>query len=74
MGEKRTWSVPVYTFATTALDFTTDIDPIADPEGFEEAFMGANPDFPSTNSTNRFDLGEWELTKSDDGTPEVTES
>ncbi len=72
MGEKRTWSVPVFTYATTAIEFLTDIDPIADPEGFKAAFDAVGFDFPRVNMSNDFDMeGEWEISCRKDGTPDV---
>lgn len=74
MGEKRVrvWSVPVYTYATTTREFSTDIDPNEDPAGFMEAFDSAGLDFPSVNISNDFDMeGEWEISLRPDGSPDV---
>jgi hypothetical protein len=71
VGEKRTWSVPVYTFATTAVAFTTDIDPVTDPDAFKEAFDDAGFDLPTANASNGFELAEWEISCGADGTPDV---
>jgi hypothetical protein len=71
VGEKRTWSVPVYTFATTAVDFITDIDPVTDPDAFKEAFDNVGFDFPTANLSNDFELAEWEISCKVDGTPDV---
>jgi hypothetical protein len=60
MAERRTWSIPVWTYVNAAVYFTTDIDPIEDPQGFREAFEREFDDFPTANATNDFELGdEW---------------
>lgn len=72
MGEKRVWSVPVYTYATTSVEFMTDIDPKEDPSGFMEAFDAVGFSFPSANVSNDFDMdGEWNISLAPDGSPDV---
>lgn len=74
-SERRTWSVPVWTYANAAVHFETDVDPATDPDGFRKAFEGEFNDFPSVNSTNDFELGdEWYTTDDADGNIEVVES
>lgn len=68
----RVWSVPVYTYATTAVKFATNIDPNEDPAGFMEAFDNADMDFPKVNISNDFEMdGEWEMSLRPDGCPDV---
>lgn len=69
----RVWSVPVYAYATTAIEFATDVDPNEDPSGFMEAFDEAGFDFPTVNSTNDFEIdGEWGISLTPDGVPDVS--